>query len=87
MSRSGARATHKNLKNAGRFGNVYENKGQDDNLPDTKEDFSAWLHAILRRNTRISQKSSALLPFSSLLRHREKRPFFAGISAAAVKTG
>ena len=37
-------------------GNVYENKGSSDNLPDTKDDICAWSHAILHKNTRILQK-------------------------------
>jgi len=41
------------LKNEDRSGNVYENKGQDDNLPDTKGDISAWLHAILHRGASV----------------------------------
>ena len=57
----GARAPLKDVKNEGRSGNVYENKGPCDNLPDTKDDISARLHAILHKNTRILQKPSALL--------------------------
>jgi hypothetical protein len=49
------------LKNEGTSGDVYENKGEDDNLPDTKDDICAWLHAILLKDTRILQKPSALL--------------------------
>jgi hypothetical protein len=41
---------------------VYENKGQNDNLPDTKDDISAWLNAILHRNTRIFWEPPAFLP-------------------------
>ena len=37
-------------------------KDHDDNLPDTKDDISARLHAILHKNTRILQKPSAHLP-------------------------
>ena len=62
-SRAGrTRAPIKMLKMKDRSGNVYENKGPGDNLPDTKDDISARLHAILHRNTRILQKPSALLP-------------------------
>ena len=50
----------KMLKNEGRSGNVYENKGPCDNLPDTKDDISAWLHAILHRNARILWQPSTL---------------------------
>ena len=60
-SRAGERATLKDVKNEGRSGNVYENKGTNDNLPDTKDDISAWLHAILHKNTRILRKPSAFL--------------------------
>jgi hypothetical protein len=42
-------------------GNVYENKGQNDNLPDPKDDICAWLHVILHKNTRIFQKPSTIL--------------------------
>jgi hypothetical protein len=40
---------------------VYENKGRDDNLPDTKDDIYAQLNAILHRNARILQKPSTSL--------------------------
>ena len=43
----GAPAAHKDVKNEGRSGNVYENKEPGDNLPDTKDDISRQLHAIL----------------------------------------
>ena len=55
-SRVGKRATHKDVKNEDRSGNVYENKGPCDNLPDAKDDISARLHANLHRNARILQK-------------------------------
>jgi hypothetical protein len=58
----GERATPKDVKNEGRSGDVYENKGPDDNLPDTDDDISARLHAILRKSTHILQKPPALLP-------------------------
>jgi len=58
----GKRAPLKDVKNAGRSGNVYENKGPDDNMPDAKDDISARLHAILHRNTGILKEPSALLP-------------------------
>ena len=61
-SRWGKRITHKDVKNEDRSGNVYENKGQDDNLPDTKGDISAWLHAILHRGASVLGKPSDLLP-------------------------
>jgi len=57
------RAPLKDVKNEGRSGNVYENKGQDDKLPDTKDDICAWLHAILHINTLILQKPWAILLF------------------------
>jgi hypothetical protein len=57
----GAQAAYKDVKNEGRSGNVYENKGRCDKLPDTKDDISAWLHAILHRKTRILQKPSVFL--------------------------
>ena len=55
------RATQKDVKNDDRSGNVYESKGPDDKMPDTKGDISAQSHAILLRNRRILQKPSALL--------------------------
>ena len=57
----GAPAAHKDVKNEGRSGNVNENKGPCDNLPDRKDDISAWLHAILHKNARIFQETSPLL--------------------------
>ena len=60
---SGA-STLKDVKNEGRSGNVYENKGPDDNLPDAKDDICARLHAILHRNARNLQKLTALLRLS-----------------------
>jgi hypothetical protein len=62
VSRARANSTHKDVKYEGRSGNVYENKGPEDNLPDTKDDISARLHAILRKSTRILQKPPAFLP-------------------------
>ena len=47
----------KDVKNEGRSGNVYENKGPCDNLPETKGDICARLHAILHKKTRILHKS------------------------------
>ena len=58
--RNGAE-TRRNVKNGTTSGDVLENKGQHDNLPDTKDDISARLHAILHGNTRILQKPSALM--------------------------
>jgi hypothetical protein len=60
-SRAGDRATQKDVKNDDRSGKVYENKGPNDKMPDTKGDISTQLHAILHRNRRILQKPSALL--------------------------
>ena len=50
----------KDVKNEGRSGNVYENKGPYDSLPDIKDDICAWLEAVLHKCTRILQKLSAL---------------------------
>ena len=47
----------RDVKNEGTSGDVYENKGPYDNLPDTKGDICARLHAILHRKTRILHKS------------------------------
>jgi hypothetical protein len=60
-SHDGKRALLKDVKNEGRSGNVYENKGPCDNLPDTKDDISARLHATLHKITRILQEPSAHL--------------------------
>jgi hypothetical protein len=57
---------HKDVKNEDRSGNVYENKGPLDNLPDTKGDISARLEGILQRNTRILWEPSAFLPLFGL---------------------
>jgi len=54
--------THKDVKSEDRSGNVYENKGPDDNSPDTKDDISARLDAILHKNTRILWELSTCLP-------------------------
>jgi hypothetical protein len=61
--RTGRASPLKDVKNEGRSGNVYENKGSGDTLPDTKDDISARLHVILHKNTRILQK---LMAFSSV---------------------
>jgi hypothetical protein len=60
VARGGA-SNPKDVKNEGRSGNVYENKGRGDNLADAKDDISARLHAILHRNRRILQEPSSLL--------------------------
>ena len=39
QSRSGKASTHKDVKNEGRSGDAYENKGQRDNMPEKKSDF------------------------------------------------
>jgi hypothetical protein len=59
--RQGTPSTHKDVKNEGRSGNVYENKESRDNLPDTKDDICARLHAILHKITLILQEPSAHL--------------------------
>jgi hypothetical protein len=61
-SLEGKQPTRKDVKNEGRSGNVYENKGPCDIVPDTKGDISAWLHVILHRKTHILQEPSAYLP-------------------------
>jgi hypothetical protein len=61
-SRTGEARNHKDVKNEGRSGNVYESKGPWDTLPDTKGDICARLHAVLQKSTRISQKPAAHLP-------------------------
>ena len=54
--------TRRDVKNEGTSGDVYENKGQEDNLPDTKGDISAELHGILHRSKRTLWEPSDLLP-------------------------
>ena len=61
------------VKNEDRSGNVYENKGPGDNLPDSNDDISAWLEVILRKRTRIFQKPSA---FCCYLSAGERTPRF-----------
>jgi len=63
ISRSGSRVHPKDVKYEGRSGNLYENKGPCDNLPDTNGDICARLHAILHKNARIFQKPWAFLRF------------------------
>jgi hypothetical protein len=58
-------ASRKDVKSEGRSGNVYENKGPNDSLSDTKDDISTWLEAILQRNVQILQKPSALFRYLS----------------------
>ena len=60
----GAADTPRNVKNEGTSGDVYENKWQGDNLPDTKDDISARLHAILQKSTPILQRLSAFCHYS-----------------------
>jgi len=55
-------STSRDVKNGTTSGDVHENKGQHDNLPDTNDDISTQLHAILHSSTCILQKPSALLP-------------------------
>jgi hypothetical protein len=70
-SPSGEQTTLKDVKYEGRSGNVYENKGPNDNLPDKKDDICAWSHGILHKNTRISRELSAFL---RLLEHWKTNP-------------
>ena len=58
--------THKDVKYEGRSGNVYENKGPSDNLPDTKDDICAWLDAILQKKVGILGE---MAPFLSQVEH------------------
>jgi len=52
------RAPLKDVKYEDRSGNVYENKGSNDNLPYSKDDICAWLHAFLHKNTRFFKELS-----------------------------
>ncbi len=58
----GGAITTKDVKNEGTSGDVHENKRTNDNLPDRKDDFSAWSHAILHKNTRTLYQPTAHLP-------------------------
>ena len=55
----GSHYAHKDVKNEGRSGNVYENKGPNDTMTDNISGFCAWLHTILHKNARILQKPSS----------------------------
>ena len=45
--------TPKDVKNEDRSGNVYENKGPDDKMPDEKSDISAGLTPILQKKAAL----------------------------------
>ncbi len=61
----------KDVKNEGTSGDVHENKGPDDNLPNTKDDICAWLHVILLKNAYIlPQPSARLQEFERWTRNR-----------------
>jgi hypothetical protein len=45
--------TPKDVKNEGRSGNVYENKGLDDKMPDEKSDTSAGSMPILQKKAEL----------------------------------
>ena len=62
MSRGVSRSAQKDVKSEGRSGNVYENKGPRDNLPDAKDDICAGLHVILHKNACILWELTPLLP-------------------------
>ena len=65
-SREGGPPTPKDVKNEGRSGNVYENKGPNDTMTDNISGFCAWSHAILHKNTRILQKPTSFCHISSV---------------------
>jgi hypothetical protein len=48
-SHAGGATTLKDVKNEGRSGNVYENKGSDDQLSESISGICAWLKVILQR--------------------------------------
>ena len=60
-SRAGGNPSTRDVKNEGTSGDVHENKGQATICPTHKDAISAWLHVILHGNTRILQKSPALV--------------------------
>jgi len=62
----GGPPTPKDVKNKGRSGNVYENKGPNDTMTDNISGFCAWSNAILHKNTRILQKPTSFCHISSV---------------------
>jgi hypothetical protein len=54
----------KDVKNEGRSGNVYENKGPDDKLPDEVSGFCAQLRPILQKTTDFKRHFALKLPFT-----------------------
>ena len=72
---------------------MYENKWPYDNLPDTKGDICAWLHAVLQKNSRISQELAAPLPLfepsgtdTSLDEMRSRNSMFLTLEREGVAT-
>jgi hypothetical protein len=57
----GNRSTPKDVKNEATSGDVHENTGPQDNLPDQKDAISAFLHAILQGKAHILPEPSAIL--------------------------
>ena len=48
-TRCGNHSTPKDVKNEGRSGKVYENKGVMDKMPETMSDICAWLKPLLQK--------------------------------------
>ena len=47
--------THKDVKNEGRSGNVYENKGSNDTMTENYSGFCAWSAPFLQKLTKIQR--------------------------------
>ena len=45
--------SQKDVKNEGRPGNVYENKGTNDKMPEIKPDICAWSDEFLQKKTAL----------------------------------
>jgi hypothetical protein len=63
----GAPPPPKDVKNKGRSGNVYENKGSNDKMTDTVSGICAWLSVVLQKNTDFERHFA--LNFSFTLRY------------------
>jgi hypothetical protein len=58
----------KDVKNEGRPGYVYENKGMSDKLSDNISDVSAWSEGILQKRAALDRHSRAKVSLLTLLR-------------------
>jgi hypothetical protein len=60
----GAPPHPKDVKNEGRSGNVHENKGSNDKMPEEMSGICAWLRVILQKNTDFKRHFALILPFT-----------------------